>query len=63
MLFQQYEGFQAIHVTQSLTPNADSTEVKLAQVLFETTELVTAAKKTLDGFSLKKRCNMSVAYI
>ncbi|PBK72691.1 RNA-binding domain-containing protein [Armillaria solidipes] len=63
VLFQQYQGFQATQVTQSPTPNADGTKVKLAQALFETAELATVAKNALDGFSLKKGWKMSVAYI
>jgi hypothetical protein len=35
----------------------------MAQVLFDTSELASAAKEALDGFTLKKGWKMSVAYI
>ncbi|KIM68585.1 hypothetical protein SCLCIDRAFT_1208779 [Scleroderma citrinum Foug A] len=63
VLFQQYRGFQSTHVTQAPTPNATGAKVKMAQVLFESPELASVAKEALDGFTLKKGWQMSVAYI
>ncbi|KAG6817443.1 hypothetical protein H0H87_008611 [Tephrocybe sp. NHM501043] len=62
VLFQQYKGFQGTRVEWSPTPNADGTKVKHAQVTFETTELASAAKTALDGFTLKKGWIMGVAF-
>ncbi|KZT13073.1 RNA-binding domain-containing protein [Laetiporus sulphureus 93-53] len=63
VLFQQYQGFQSTHVAQSPTPNAAGQKVKMAQVLFDSSELASVAKEALDGFALKKGWVMSVAYI
>ncbi|KAG5646594.1 hypothetical protein DXG03_002898 [Asterophora parasitica] len=63
VLFQQYQGFQATHVTWAPTPNADGAKVKLAQVTFENSDLAAVAKTALDGFTLKKGWVMSVAFI
>lgn len=59
----RYQGFQSTHVVQSPTPNAAGVKVKMAQVLFDSPELSSAAKEALDGFTLKKGWLMSVAYI
>lgn len=63
VLFQQYRGFQSTHVTQAQTPNAAGAKVKMAQVFFESSELASVAKEALDGFTLKKGWQMSVAYV
>ncbi|GLB33752.1 putative RNA recognition motif containing protein [Lyophyllum shimeji] len=63
VLFQQYQGFQATHVTWAPTPNAAGARVKLAQVTFESPDLASVAKTALDGFTLKKGWVMSVAFI
>ncbi|CCM04060.1 uncharacterized protein FIBRA_06219 [Fibroporia radiculosa] len=63
VLFQQYQGFQSTHVAQSPTPNTAGQNVKMAQVIFDSPELASAAKEALDGFTLKKGWVMSVAYI
>ncbi|RXW25288.1 hypothetical protein EST38_g569 [Candolleomyces aberdarensis] len=63
VLFQQYQGFQTTQVALSPQPNPDGTQVKMAQVLFDSPELATTAKDALDGFSLKKGWKMSVVYI
>ncbi|KXN83677.1 U2 small nuclear ribonucleoprotein B'' [Leucoagaricus sp. SymC.cos] len=63
VLFQQHRGLKSIHVTWSPTPNTDGVRVKMAQVLYENTELATIAKEALDGFLLKKGWEMSIAFI
>lgn len=63
VLFQQYQGFQATHVTWAPTPDTTGAKVKLAQVTFETPDLASVAKTALDGFTLKKGWVMSVAFI
>jgi len=63
VLFQQYQGFQSTHVTWSPTVNTSGARVKMAQVLFESPDLASAAKVALDGFTLKKGWVMSVVYI
>ncbi|KAI6047230.1 hypothetical protein EDC04DRAFT_601727 [Pisolithus marmoratus] len=62
VLFQQYRGFQSTRVTQAPTSNAAGARVKMAQVFFESSELASVAKEALDGFTLKKGWQMSVAY-
>ncbi|KAG6337353.1 hypothetical protein ID866_1726 [Astraeus odoratus] len=62
VLFQQYRGFQSTLVTQAPTPNMAGARVKMAQVHFESPELASVAKEALDGFTLKKGWQMSVAY-
>ncbi|KAG1820242.1 uncharacterized protein BJ212DRAFT_1458191 [Suillus subaureus] len=59
----RYKGFQSTHVAQSPTPNAAGASVKMAQVFFDSPELASTAKDALDGFTLKRGWNMSVAYI
>ncbi|CAL1701059.1 unnamed protein product [Somion occarium] len=63
VLFQQYQGFQSTHVVVSPTPNAQGQKVKMAQAIFDSPELASVAKESLDGFALKKGWAMSVAYI
>ncbi|KAI5124989.1 hypothetical protein M0805_007414 [Coniferiporia weirii] len=63
VLFQQYQGFLSTHVAQSPEPNAAGQNVKMAQVVYDSPELASVAKEALDGFTLKKGWNMSVAYI
>jgi len=63
VLFQQYKGFQKVHVTWSPALNSAGIRVKMAQVSFETAELATVAKDALDGFTLEKGWQMSVVYI
>jgi len=62
VLFQQYKGFRSNHVVQSPTPNEAGAKVKMAQVLFDSSDLAAAAKDAMDGFLLKKGWKMSVAY-
>ncbi|KAJ7591121.1 RNA-binding domain-containing protein [Mycena floridula] len=63
VLFQQYSGFRRTMVVQSPIPNDAGEQVKMAQVLFDSTQLAIEAKNGLDGFSLKKGWLMSVAFI
>ncbi|KAK7470710.1 hypothetical protein VKT23_002132 [Stygiomarasmius scandens] len=63
VLFQQYEGYKSTHVLPSLVPNAEGTQVRMAQISFENAELSTPAKEALDGYTLKKGWAMSVVYI
>ncbi|KAH8118288.1 RNA-binding domain-containing protein [Phellopilus nigrolimitatus] len=63
VLFQQYQGFLSTHVAQSPTPNAAGQKVKMAQVIYDSPELASMAKEALDGFTLKRGWNMTVAYI
>lgn len=58
----RYRGFLSTHVAQSPTPNASGSEVKMAQVFFESAELASTAKEALDNFTLKKGWKMSVVY-
>ena len=59
----RYKGFHSNHVVQSPIPNEAGAKVKMAQVLFDSPDLATAAKDAMDGFLLKKGWKMSVAYI
>jgi len=63
VLFQQYKGFQRTHVAWSPNLNPQGIRVKMGQVFFETAELATTARDALDGFTLKKGWQMSIAYI
>ncbi|KAF8165394.1 hypothetical protein B0H34DRAFT_793788 [Crassisporium funariophilum] len=63
VLFQQYKGFQKTHVTWSPALNPAGIRVKMAQVLFESSELATTAREALNNFTLKKGWQMSVVYI
>ncbi|KIK65317.1 hypothetical protein GYMLUDRAFT_38765 [Collybiopsis luxurians FD-317 M1] len=63
VLFQQYQGCQSTHVSMSPIPNAAGSQVKMAQVLFESAELAAVAKEALDGYTLKKDWVMSVVYV
>jgi U2 small nuclear ribonucleoprotein B'' len=58
----RYKGFRSNHVVQSPTPNEAGAKVKMAQVLFDSSDLAAAAKDAMDGFLLKKGWKMSVAY-
>ncbi|KZT38361.1 RNA-binding domain-containing protein [Sistotremastrum suecicum HHB10207 ss-3] len=62
VLFQQYRGFQSARVTQAPALAANGQRTKLAQVYFESAELATVAKDAVDGFTLKKGWQMSVAF-
>ncbi|KAL5507989.1 hypothetical protein ACEPAH_5607 [Sanghuangporus vaninii] len=63
VLFQQYQGFISTHVVQAPQPNAAGQKVKMAQVVYDSPELASVAKEALNGFTLKKGWNMTVAYI
>jgi len=63
VLFQQYKGFRSNHVVQSPIPNEAGAKVKMAQVLFDSSDLAAVAKDAMDGFLLKKGWKMSVVYI
>ncbi|TFY74865.1 hypothetical protein EWM64_g9147 [Hericium alpestre] len=63
VLFQQYQGFQSTQVVPSPTPNAQCQKTKMAQVFYDTPELASVAKDALDGFTLKKGWQMTVAFI
>ncbi|KAE9410443.1 RNA-binding domain-containing protein [Gymnopus androsaceus JB14] len=58
ILFQQYHGHVSTNVSMSPTP-----DVKMAQVIFQSAELASAAKEALDGYTLKKDWVMSVVYV
>lgn len=59
----RYRGFQGAQVVWSPQPNPDGTRVKMAQVIFESSELATTAKEALNGFTLKKGWLMNVVYM
>ena len=59
----RYQGFQNTQVVPAPNPNAAGQKVKMAQALFDSAELATAAKDALDGFNLKKGWPMTVVYI
>jgi len=61
--YSRHPGLQSIQVAWSPTPNATVPRVKMAQVVYENSDLATAAKNGLDGFLLKKDWQMSVSYI
>ncbi|KAF5393782.1 hypothetical protein D9757_000070 [Collybiopsis confluens] len=63
VLFQQYQGYQSAHVSLSPAPNAAGSQLKIAQVLFQSAELAAVAKEALDGYTLKKDWVMSVFYV
>ncbi|KAJ6520944.1 hypothetical protein B0H19DRAFT_1215212 [Mycena capillaripes] len=55
VLFQQYHGFKSTSVAP--------TDVRAAQVIFDSSQLASVAKEALHGFTLKKDWIMSVQYI
>jgi len=61
--YSRHPGLQSIQVAWSPTPNATGARVKMAQVVYENSDLAIAAKNGLDGFLLKKDWQMSVSYI
>ncbi|KAL9712656.1 hypothetical protein Ac2012v2_003893 [Leucoagaricus gongylophorus] len=63
VLFQQHPGLKSVEVTWSPTPNTAGARVKMAQIVYDNSDLATAAKTGLDGFVLKKDWQMSVSYI
>ena len=60
---ERYQGFLSAHVAQAQQPNAQGQKVKMAQVVYDSPELASVAKEALDGFTLKKGWNMTVAFI
>lgn len=60
---KRHPGLQSIQVAWSPIPNATGARVKMAQVVYENSDLATTAKNGLDGFLLKKDWQMSVSYI
>ncbi|KAF7977643.1 hypothetical protein HWV62_3060 [Athelia sp. TMB] len=63
ILLEPRDGFKSCHVLPSPTPNAQGVQVKMAQALFKSVDLATAAKDALDGYTLKKGWKMSVAFM
>ena len=62
-IIPRYKGFRSNHVVPSPTPNEAGEKVKMAQVLFNSSESATVAKDATDGFLLKKGWKMTVAYM
>lgn len=58
----RYQGFLSAQTQPSPTPNAAGQPSKMAQVIFESAEFAAVAKEAVDGFTLKKGWNMSVAF-
>jgi hypothetical protein len=61
--FLRHDGYQGIKVVLSPATNSTGDKLKIAHVVFKTTEQASTAKTALDGFVLKKDWPMSVAFI
>ncbi|KIY73711.1 RNA-binding domain-containing protein [Cylindrobasidium torrendii FP15055 ss-10] len=63
VLFEKHDGFISLRVVTSPTPKPNGDVLKVAQVLFKTSDLATPALNALNGFPLKKGWTMTVVYI
>ncbi|KZV72129.1 RNA-binding domain-containing protein [Peniophora sp. CONT] len=62
-MFQTYRGFLSAAVALAPEPNAQGQKVKMAQVMFDSSEAADQAKQALDGYTLRPGWIMSVKFI
>ena len=59
----RYRGFLSAAVALAPEPNAQGQKVKMAQVMFDSSEAAATAKQALDGYTLRPGVVMSVKFI
>ena len=58
-----HRGFLSAAVALAPEPNAQGQKVKMAQVMFDSSEAAATAKQALDGYTLRPGVVMSVKFI
>ncbi|KAH7105403.1 RNA-binding domain-containing protein [Auriculariales sp. MPI-PUGE-AT-0066] len=68
VLFQQYQGFQSVQVTQSPHPAVvagatTNAKTKMSQVFYDSADLASTAKEALDGFTVKPGWQVVIQFV
>lgn len=62
-MFCRYRGFLSAAVALAPEPNTQGQKVKMAQVMFDSSEAAAIAKQALDGYTLRPGWSMAVKFI